>query len=60
MRTGVSKFIPKNPREDELATFWYNKGYAEAEIMAVVKQDNRKVSVKFTDKKRIKKRSVKK
>jgi hypothetical protein len=52
MKTLVTGMIPKNDRERELMEFWYNKGYAEAELMAVVAKDKRKVSIVVTDKKK--------
>lgn len=32
VRTGITKYIPSNDRERELAEFWYHKGHAEAEL----------------------------
>lgn len=52
MKTGISQMLPKNDRERQLMEFWYNKGYAEADLMAAVKKDKRKVQIVVSDGKR--------
>lgn len=52
MKTSFTQMLPKNDRERELMEFWYNKGYAEAELMAKCNANKRKVSLVVTDKKK--------
>lgn len=49
--------LPRTPREEALANFWYHKGYGEAELMAHVSKNKKRVELVVTTKKRATKRA---
>jgi hypothetical protein len=51
-KTSLSQMLPTSEREREMMNFWYAKGYAEAERMAAVNKNKRKVRIIITGKKK--------